>query len=172
MRKFGCGLLLGLLLTPTGLAIALVCGWAPLRATAKPPRWETFFARRAVTASIARQAPKLQNPIQPTSISLGSGLKLYRDNCSGCHGDSGKPSNWGTTAFYPRVPQFDTEAPLKPDWQMFWIVKRGVRYTGMAAWEGELSDENIWTVVTFLSHLKDLPADVQGMWRGLGQKSR
>lgn len=171
MRRFAYGLLLGLWVIPAVLAVALLSGWAPVRATDEPSRWETSFTRRAVAASVARQAAKLQNPIEPTSIKLRSGLRLYRDNCSGCHGDSGRPSHWGTTAFYPRVPQFDTESPTKPDWQMFWIVKRGVRYTGMGAWEGELSDENIWTVVTFLSHLKDLPPDVQGEWRGLRQQS-
>jgi mono/diheme cytochrome c family protein len=91
--------------------------------------------------------PKLQNPVQPNSGNLRVGMKIYRDNCVGCHGDSGKPSHWETTGFYSRVPQFALEPPLKPDWQMFWILKRGVRYTGMGAWEGEMSDDNIWTVV-------------------------
>ena len=72
-----------------------------------------------------------------------------RDNCSGCHGDAGKPSHWGTNAFYPRVPQFDSEPPLKLDWQIFCIVKRGVRYTGMGAWEGEMPEDNIWKVAGF-----------------------
>jgi len=67
---------------------------------------------------------------------------------------------------YPRVPQFDTEPRLRSDWQMFWIVKWGIRYTGMGAWEGEMSDEKIWMVVTFLSHLHDLPPDLQAEWRG------
>jgi hypothetical protein len=52
---------------------------------------------------------------------------------------------------------------------MFWIVKRGVRYTGMGAWEGEMSDEKIWTVVTFLHSLRDLPPEVQTEWKGRGQ---
>jgi mono/diheme cytochrome c family protein len=169
MRKFSSGLLLGLLIIPMSSAIALMCGWVRLHATADPPHWEAFVAREALAASIARQAPKLQNPIAATSSNLRSGLKIYRDNCAGCHGDSGKPSHWGTTAFYPRVPQFDTDLPPKPDWQRFWIVKHGVRYTGMAAWEGEISDENIWTVVTFLQNLRNLPPDVQAEWKARGQ---
>ena len=52
---------------------------------------------------------------------------------------------------------------------MFWIVKHGVRYTGMGAWEGEMSDENIWMVVTFLNHLPNLPPEVQAEWRAQGQ---
>jgi mono/diheme cytochrome c family protein len=96
--------------------------------------------------------------------SASGGMKVYRDGCSGCHGDYQKPSHWGTTAFYPRVPQFAKNAPDRPDWQMFWIVKHGVRYSGMAAWQGEIPDEKIWQVVTFLSRLRNLPPDVEADW--------
>jgi len=166
MRAFACGLLFGAFLIPFVALIVLLLGWFPVPATSDPPRWEAFLARRALAASVARQARRLQNPVPPNSSNLRLGLKIYRDNCSGCHGDAGKPSHWGTTAFYPRVPQFDSVLPLKPDWQMFWIVKRGVRYTGMGAWEGEMSEENIWKVVSFLSRLKNLPPDVEAEWRG------
>jgi hypothetical protein len=58
------------------------------------------------------------------------------------------------------------EPAVKPEWQMFWIVKHGVRYSGMGAWGGLTSDDNIWKTVTFLSHLKSLPPDVEAEWRG------
>ena len=93
------------------------------------------------------------------------GLKIYRDGCSGCHGDAGNPSRWGMTGFYPRVPQFDVEYPRKPEWQLFWIVKHGVRYTGMGAWEGLMSDAKIWAVVGFVSHLNHLPPALDADWR-------
>ena len=166
MRAFAGGLLLGTLLTPLVALIAFLLGRFPVPATSVPPRWEASLARKAIAASVARQAQRVQNPVPPTNDNLRLGLKIYRDNCSGCHGDAGKPSQWGTTAFYPRVPQFDSEPPLKPDWQMFWIVKRGVRYTGMGAWESLMSDEDIWKVVGFLSHLKNLPPDAKAEWRG------
>lgn len=169
MRAFAGGLLLGAFLMPFAALIVLLLGWYPVPATSDPSRWEASLARRAFAASVARQAERLRNPVPPSSGNLRLGLKIYRDNCAGCHGDAGKPSPWGTTAFYPRVPQFDSAPPLKPDWQMFWIVKRGVRYTGMGAWEGLMSEEDTWKVVSFLSRLKNLPPEVEGEWRG--QKS-
>src|SRR5215469_15894993 len=153
MRNFVCGVLLGVCLTPVVVLVCFHLGWASVRATAAPPRWEMLMAGKAFAASVTRQAPKLQNPVAAPGSNLRSGLKIYRDHCAGCHGDSGKPSHWGTTGFYPRVPQFDLEPPLKPESQMFWIIKQGVRYTGMGAWDGEMSDENIWTVVTFLHNI-------------------
>ena len=44
------------------------------------------------------------------------------------------------------------------------IVKHGVRYSGMAAWDGEIPEEKIWQVVTFLSRLRNLPPDVEADW--------
>jgi mono/diheme cytochrome c family protein len=61
-------------------------------------------------------------------------------------------------------------APDRPDWQLFWIVKHGVRYSGMAAWDGEIHDEKIWQVVTFLSRLRNLPPDVEASAAGIQMK--
>lgn len=166
MRRFACGLVLGVFLIPLVAAIASVLGMVSVSATSDPPRWEVLIVRKVLAASVERQAAKLQNPFPPTSANLTAGLKFYRNGCAGCHGDAGKPSQWGTTDFYPRVPQFDSDPPVKPDWQMFWIVKHGVRYSGMGAWGSLASDEDIWKAVTFLSHLKSLPPDVEAEWRG------
>jgi mono/diheme cytochrome c family protein len=165
MRTFVSGLILGVFGTLIVTPVVLEFGWVPVVATSDPPRWETFFGRRALDSAIARQAPKLQNPVPPTTDNLRLGLKLYRDGCSGCRGDGSNSSRWGMTGFYPRVPQFDAQLPLKPEWQLFWIVKHGVRYTGMGAWESLMSDDKIWTVVGFLSHLNNLPSEVATEWR-------
>ena len=104
--------------------------------------------------------------VHVSSENLRAGIKLYRDGCSGCHGDAGKPSSWGTQDFYPGVPQFDTEPPAKPDWQLFWIIKHGIRHSGMAAWQGLMNDSDACKVDGFLSHLKNLPPDIESDWRG------
>ena len=165
MRTFVCGLLAGIFGMLIVVAAVFQFGQIPLVATPDPPRWEIVLGRRALASAVARQAPQLQNPVPPTTENLRLGLKLYRDGCSGCHGDAGNPSRWGTTGFYPRVPQFEMEPPLKPEWQLFWIVKHGVRYTGMGAWESLMPDDKIWEIVGFLSHLDNLPPEVSAEWR-------
>ncbi len=164
MRTFIRGILTGLLVGPLIAALIVVSGYWPVSGTANPPPYETTMARRALNASVAHQAPKVQNPLPASIEVMRAGLKVYRDGCAGCHGDSQKPSHWGSTAFYPRAPQFASELPDKPDWQLFWIVKNGVRYSGMGAWDGEIPDEKIWQVVTFLSRLRNLPPEVQTDW--------
>ena len=165
MRNFFVGLLTGLLLTPLLVIVVCLSGLAPTTATATPNSFEARLARRVLNASLTR-APRIQNPLPPTTANLGAGLKLFRRDCAGCHGTPAQPSPWGTTSFYPRVPQFGQEPPGRPDWQLYWVVKNGVRYTGMASWEKLLTDDEIWTVVSFLSHVQDLPPEVAADWQG------
>jgi hypothetical protein len=63
MRRFACGFLLGLLLIPLAALIAGSLGWLSVSATSNPPHWESFFAGRALAASVAKQAHRLQNPL-------------------------------------------------------------------------------------------------------------
>ena len=107
-------------------------------------------------------------PFEPdaaTDENLLAGLNVFRDACAGCHGDPNSRSDYGAS-FYPRVPQFAFISPRLPDWQLFWIVKNGVRYSGMSACDGQrqhdkaVSDDRIWKVVTFLSRLESLPPAV------------
>lgn len=168
MRKPIIAAVAGLVVLPVLVVLFAWIGVWPVQATATPPAWERALARLAFNASVARRAPRLSNPIVPTPGALLGGLKMYRDGCAGCHGDYGRPSEWGTEDFYPRVPQFAVESPHKPDWQLYWIVKHGVRYSGMGAWDGQIPDSTIWQVVTFLSRLDSLPPAVDSSWRKKG----
>jgi hypothetical protein len=49
---------------------------------------------------------------------------------------------------------------------MFVAIKYGIRYSGMGAWEGMMSDQDIWKVATFLEHIQSLPPEIQASWTG------
>jgi mono/diheme cytochrome c family protein len=44
-----------------------------------------------------------------------------------------------------------------PEHQNFYILQHGIRWTAMAGWKNVLSEQQIWQLVTFLSHMHDLP---------------
>jgi thiosulfate dehydrogenase len=165
MRNFSVGFIVGFLILPLIVLIAASAGLWNSQATAEPSSMETRLARLAFSQSVRRQAPIQPNPVEANDQNLLDGLKIFRNDCAGCHGDYGKPSSWGTTSFSPRVPQFADEPPTSPEWQLFFIVKNGVRYSGMGAWDKQIPDEDIWKVVTFLTHLRSLPPQVQRRWQ-------
>jgi mono/diheme cytochrome c family protein len=171
LRRYLLGFMIGILVLPVGICIGGWMGLLPTKAKAVPPSWETRFAHMALDAAAARNAPHLANPIAPTDENLLAGMKLFRDDCAGCHGTPANPNE--SLSLYPNVPQFWKAAPQEPDWQLFWIVKYGVRYSGMFAWDDEwgkdvagndVSDQKIWMAVTFLSHLDSLPPAVNAQW--------
>jgi mono/diheme cytochrome c family protein len=53
-----------------------------------------------------------------------------------------------------------------PAADIYWIIRNGIKMSGMPAWQYRLSDKEIWDVVAFLKVLPSLtPADYQ-TWRG------
>jgi len=166
VKKNILAFLAGLALLPVAAILIASFGLWPTKATAPgPPGWERLWAQSALRSSLEREARGVTNPVTVSNETLLAGMKIYRTNCAGCHGESGHPSHWGTTGFYPRVPQFaDVPSRLSAS-EMFLIVKHGIRYTGMGAWDGMLTDDEIWKTVTFLSHLQSLPEPVTAVWQ-------
>jgi mono/diheme cytochrome c family protein len=165
MRKFLLGLLVGIILPPAILASLALMGRLPVNAKEEPPNWEKRFLQAAVSHSIARQAPVLKNPYSATDENLLAGLKEFHADCDGCHGTGAKKSIWGTSDFYPRVPQFGFDPPRLPDWQIYWVLKNGIRYSGMGGNDPGISEEQAWKLALFLSRLDSLPPAVEAEWR-------
>lgn len=172
MRQFVGGALTGFVMVPALFFLWAWFGWFSTNANTTPPVWETALARHALHAATARHAPHLTNPIAATEANLRAGMKLYNDDCAGCHGSADSPKV-GDPNLYPDAPAFAQHPPTLPDWQLYAIVKYGVRYSGMFAWNGEwgkdstgrdLTDERIWTVLTFLKRLDSLPPTVAAEW--------
>jgi thiosulfate dehydrogenase len=165
MGKVLVGFILGILVLPAIAAAIAFTGHFPIKAKAKPPMWERRLANRALDPAIEKAAEGLTNPIaSPTDDDLLKGMKIYREDCAGCHGDHGKPSSWGRNNLYPPAPQLADRGDHDPVPEIYAFVHDGVRYTGMGAWEGELPDDDIWRVSTFLSKLKSLPPAVDSVW--------
>lgn len=165
MRNFILGIVVTLLLLFLGgLAIATL-GLLPTNADSTPPKMERHFAMSAVDASMQRHAPRLTNPVPPTDDNLIDGMKIYTMNCAGCHGNlDNKPSVFGAS-FYPPAPQLIVYPGDDPEWQTYYVVRTGTRYTGMPAWSKVLSEQDMWKVTAFLSRIEKLPPAVQDYWK-------
>ena len=165
MRNF----ILGVVVTVgTALIIgagAALLGFMPTRANATPPKLEKQVASAALDAAMERRAPHVNNPLPPTDENLIAGMKIYTMNCANCHGDlDGKPAQWGNF-FYPPAPNLIHEPPDDPEWHIFYAIRTGIRYTGMPAWEKNLSENDIWKVTAFLARLQKLPPAAQEYWK-------
>ena len=96
-----------------------------------------------------------RNPIPATEENVAVGREHFGHHCGICHGLDGQATG---------VPFADKMAPPIPslsskdvqdytDGQLKWIIENGINPSGMPAWKGTLSDEEMWKIVDFLRHL-------------------
>jgi len=165
MRNFLLGVVVTLaVLILGGLGVALL-GFIPTNANMAPPDFERHLAMSAVDASTDRHAPHIASPVPATDQNLIDGMKVYTMGCAGCHGGLDKKAAVFGSSFYPPAPQLVLHPPDDPDWHNYYVIRNGIRYTGMASWDKTLSEEDMWKVTIFLSHMEKLPPAAQDYWK-------
>ncbi len=141
-------------------------GALPANADARPPGLERWMARTSLRAAIQREAPKGDNPVQPTGANLTAGMKTYVVNCAVCHGVADGNATNVAAGLYQRPPQFGAHGVEDdPPGVTYWKVYHGIRFTGMPSYAASLTDNQIWQVTAFLSNMDRLPASLDAQWR-------
>ena len=160
--------ILGILITIAAIIIAVIfvaeTGRVDMRADQTPSSWERRLAGGAMDASVERHAPKVTNPLQPTTQYLVGGAAVYLDHCALCHGDPLHPRSALGESLYPPAPQFMTDAADMGDAENYYITVHGIRWTGMPGWKNVLKEQDIWQVVTFIGRMGNLPPEVKSVF--------
>jgi mono/diheme cytochrome c family protein len=165
MGKFILGVIVTLLVLILGGLGFATLGFLPTHANVAPPRWEHHLANAAVDASMERHAPRVTNPLPPNDQNLEDGMKLYTMNCAVCHGGLDRKPVSLSSSFFPPAPNLISDPPDDPEWHVFYTIRTGIRYTGMPAWDKTLSEQDMWKLTSFLSHMEKLPPAVQDYWK-------
>ena len=107
----------------------------------------------AMKYSVERRGRRVQVPPLGAPEQVARGLALYRVHCAQCHGAPGvapEPFALGMTPLPAPMVQTGREWPAE---QIFWVVKHGIKMTGMPAWEFRLSEADLWAVVAAVQRL-------------------
>ena len=122
----------------------------------EPGNTETYLATQAKHFLI-RRASRAALPPEParTPASVAEGEQLYGTECAMCHGiDGHKPTDSGRW-MYPRAADLTSaEVQQYSDRELFWILKNGIRLSGMPAFGKVESDQHIWELVQFVRTLR------------------
>ena len=171
MRNFLLGMATGLVLAIVAVPVMGLMyveqGRVDPRADIPPSAFEKKRAMEALDAALDRHAPHVKDPIPPTAPNLARAARLYGTYCAKCHGAmNGSETAW-RVSLYPPAPQFPKEPTDMEEFENFYVIQHGVRWTGMPAWSGQLSDRQIWALVTYLNQMKKPRAPMPGMNRNL-----
>ena len=94
--------------------------------------------------------PRLDDPAR-----IPMGIEHFAAHCAVCHGAPGVPHGDIAQGLYPPPPDLAKTAPLYSSAELFWIVKNGIKMTGMPAWSDH-SDAELWATVAFIKKLPDI----------------
>ena len=119
---------------------------------ATTPHWPftTWLLETARTRSIKARAAEIQTPrALDDSAKVVIGVAHYAAHCAVCHGAPGVQKGAIARGLSPPPPDLAKTAPLYSPAELFWIVKHGIKMTGMPAWSDH-SDDELWATVAFL----------------------
>ena len=73
------------------------------------------------------------------------GEKLFNEECASCHGSRGYDLSDAGRWMYPRAADLTSrDSQSYSDHEVYWIVKNGVRTSGMPAFGKVESEDHIW----------------------------
>ena len=106
--------------------------------------------------SIEARASQLTVPdlSDPAKITQGAGN--YNAMCVGCHLAPGVSETELSKGLYPAPPNLGKE--LIESAHAFWVIKHGIKASGMPAWGKSMDDAFIWNMAAFLQKLPSLDA--------------
>ena len=107
--------------------------------------------------SIAQRSHGVSVPNLDDPAMVKEGAVHYMENCSGCHLAPGMDDSEIRHGLNPRPPNLTRFAPDPAE--AFWIVKHGIRMTGMPAWGPTHDDQKIWAMVAYLQKQPKMSAE-------------
>lgn len=151
-------LLIGAVILALAAASALVAvsGVVPVKASAGhwrvTERLLLFSMRRSIwTHSLFIETPELGDP---ALVLKGAGH--FETSCRACHGSPGSTQSRIARGMLPRPPELPSRIVGRRPRELFYVIKHGVKLTGMPAWPSQRRDDEVWAMVAFLRRLPEL----------------
>lgn len=131
----------------------------------QPSGLERVVARAVRNIGIPNRARKEANPLSAFPEMLAEAREHFANRCANCHGKDGSgESNIGKN-LYPKAPDLRLPATQNlTDGEIHYIIKNGVRLTGMPAWGNphiSQDDADAWKLVLFVRSIAGLTPQEQ-----------
>lgn len=121
--------------------------------------------------SVSSRAGGIAAPARFTSAMISAGAGEYKEYCQHCHGGPGVTRAEWATGMLPMPPELHHAASEWTPSQVFWIVKHGIRMSGMPAFGDTESDQAIWNIAAFVEQLPAMTPEQYKSFGGSGGHS-
>lgn len=144
--------------------LAVYFGWYDISAT----RPHTALVHRlldiALARSVAVRADGIQVPDLNQPEAIQNGFGRFRAHCVQCHGAPGQAPEPYALGLNPAPAALVTSVRERTAAELFWIIREGIKMTGMPAWRYRLTDAQMWEVVAFMKVLPTLSPPAYQQW--------
>jgi hypothetical protein len=125
-----------------------------LRARDKPLALEAFMARHLRRLALPPGARTMTNPLTLSPREMAAARDHCVDHCALCQNNNSDGNTMINAGCYPPAPDLrQSQTQVLSDGELFFLIKPGMRFTGMPGWAGE--DNDHWPLVAFI---RPLPA--------------
>jgi mono/diheme cytochrome c family protein len=164
-KGFFLGFVTAIALLLVAVIVFVTSGALPAGQDSKPGALERWAAKTSLRATMRRETRGLSSPLRPTDENLTAGAALYRSHCQVCHGGADGAASSIARGLTPPAPQLAQHGvDDDPEGVTYWKVDHGIRFTGMPAFGGTLSRNEMWQVTLFAKHMKVLPPGARRAW--------
>jgi mono/diheme cytochrome c family protein len=148
-----CAILLFGILVGIGI---LLSGALSTAATEQHSAFTHWLLDTGLRYSLDANSEGIVAPALTGTAMIERGRSCFRAHCVHCHGAPALARQPHGLGMMP-IPNDLTEAARDwpPGW-LYYVTAKGVRMTGMPAWEFRLSDADLWATVAFLKKLPGL----------------
>ena len=110
----------------------------------------TWLTHETMIHSVHRQARSILAPAGTSADQLFAGFCAYETHCVACHGAAAVARQPWVSGMEPQPPYLLDETQRFTAPQLFWVIKNGIKMTGMPSWRDSMSDRDIWNIVGWL----------------------
>jgi cytochrome c553 len=155
-----------LILALAGLLGGLLLAWSGLiNVGASTGHWAItdWFLHYAMRQSVETHSMGIEAPPLDDPALIHRGAGHYASGCAPCHGAPGQPRSAIARAMTPPPPFLPEKIREWQPHELFWIVRHGVKFTGMPAWAALERTDEVWAMTAFLLQLPDMQPEAYRM---------
>lgn len=154
-----------------GAAAVVWGGLYDISATDEHLRPTFVMLKKALERSVELRAKNIEVPPLGDAAQVRDGARIFEVHCVQCHGGPGVAPEPFALALRPLATPLARSGRDRDPRFLYWVVRNGIKMTGMPAWEFRLDERQTWAVVAFVKRLPELsPADYAALMRS-GQQA-
>ncbi len=123
------------------------------------PHWQITLSGPGDRTPPFHQVSRGGDIVPPTNLGdqdrILAGAVHFATHCAICHSAPGAKAKDLAEGMYPKPPELTNASRTWSPGELFWIVKHGIKMSGMPSW-ADHGDDQLWNSVAFLESLPSM----------------